>query len=121
MAHVFFNGDIVQEESALVPSGDRGLLLGDGLFESMRAYRGKVFRLAAHLARLRASAAFLRLNVPCADERIRGAPKRRPHPTCSAILASRHGLSQTPVAPDRSRATVAQVVVRILAHTFEVV
>jgi len=70
MAYVFLNGKILAEEAALVPSGDRGLLLGDGLFESMRAYRGKVFRLAAHLARLRASAAFLRLSVPCADERI---------------------------------------------------
>ena len=69
-SYVFLNGEIQAEEAALVSSGNRGLLLGDGLFESLRAYRGKVFRLAAHLARLRASAAFLRLSVPCADERI---------------------------------------------------
>ena len=73
MAYVFLNGEIVAEEAARVASGDRGLLLGDGLFESLRAYRGKVFRLAAHLARLRASADFLRLSVPCADERIAGS------------------------------------------------
>jgi branched-chain amino acid aminotransferase len=70
MSYVFVNGEIVAESAARVAAGDRGLLLGDGLFESMRAYRGKVFRLAAHMQRLRASAAFLRLTVPCADEQI---------------------------------------------------
>ena len=70
MPCVFLNGEIIAESAARVAAGDRGLLLGDGLFESMRAYRGKVFRLAAHLERLRASAAFLRLAVPCADEEI---------------------------------------------------
>jgi branched-chain amino acid aminotransferase len=70
MASVFLNGDIIEESAARIAVGDRGLLLGDGLFESMRAYRGKVFRLAAHLQRLRASAAFLRFTVPCADEQI---------------------------------------------------
>jgi len=70
MASVFLNGEIVEESAARVAAGDRGLLLGDGLFESLRAYRGKVFRLAAHLQRLRASAAFLRLTVPSTDEQI---------------------------------------------------
>jgi branched-chain amino acid aminotransferase len=70
MASVFLNGAIIEESSARVAAGDRGLLLGDGLFESMRAYRGKVFRLGAHLLRLRASAAFLRLTVPSTEEQI---------------------------------------------------
>jgi len=70
MAGVFLNGEIVEESDARISAGDRGLLLGDGLFESMRAYRGKVFRLSAHLQRLRASAAFLRLSLPCSDEPI---------------------------------------------------
>jgi branched-chain amino acid aminotransferase len=70
MPSVFVNGEIVEESAARIAAGDRGLLLGDGLFESMRAYRGKVFRLAAHLQRLQASAAFLRLTVPCSGEQI---------------------------------------------------
>ena len=70
MSHLSLNGEIVAEESARISTNDRGLLLGDGLFESMRAYRGRVFRLAAHLARLRASAQFLRLRVPQADGEI---------------------------------------------------
>jgi branched-chain amino acid aminotransferase len=70
MSYVFLNGEMVEESAARVAAGDRGLLLGDGLFESLRAYRGKVFRLAAHLQRLRASAAFLRLTVPCEDAQI---------------------------------------------------
>jgi branched-chain amino acid aminotransferase len=70
MTSVFLNGEIVAESAARVAANDRGLLLGDGLFESMRAYRGRIFRLAAHLQRLRASAAFLRLAVPSTDEQI---------------------------------------------------
>ena len=70
MTSVFLNGEIIAESAARVAADDRGLLLGDGLFESMRAYRGKVFRLAAHLQRLRASAEFLRLAVPSTDEQI---------------------------------------------------
>ena len=73
MAYVFLNGEMVEEGSARIASSDRGLLLGDGLFETMRAYGGCVFRLAAHLARLRDSAAFFRLRVPCDDAAVEGA------------------------------------------------
>lgn len=70
MAFVFLNGEILGESSARISVHDRGLLLGDGLFETMRAYEGKIFRLAAHLARLRASAEFLRLRFDYRDDEI---------------------------------------------------
>lgn len=70
MAYVYLNGELLPEESAKVAANDRGLLLGDGLFESVRAYGGRAFRLSAHLARLRQSAEFLRLDVPAGDEEI---------------------------------------------------
>lgn len=47
-----------------VPADDRGFLLGDGLFETVRLYRGRPFRLDAHLDRLRAGAARLGIPVP---------------------------------------------------------
>ncbi|HEY3324678.1 MAG TPA: aminotransferase class IV [Planctomycetota bacterium] len=47
------NGRIVPQSEAVVPVTDRGLLYGDGLFETMHAYGGKIFRLPAHVQRLR--------------------------------------------------------------------
>lgn len=70
MASVFLNGEIVDEKGARISVNDRGLLLGDGLFETMRGYAGQVFRLGAHLARLRASVEFLRLKFTYSDEEI---------------------------------------------------
>jgi branched-chain amino acid aminotransferase len=72
MSFVYLNDRLVSESEALVSVADRGFLLGDGLFETMRAYNGRVFRLQEHLARLRASAEFLRLTVPATDSRIEG-------------------------------------------------
>ena len=73
MAFVFLDGEIADEESARISVSDRGLLHGDGLFETMRAYGGKLFRPAAHLARLRASAEFLRLRFDYRDAEIEEA------------------------------------------------
>ena len=49
---IHLNGRLVGEEEAWVPALDQGLLYGYGLFETMRAYEGKVFRLDDHLSRL---------------------------------------------------------------------
>lgn len=56
MNKVYLNGDFVDEDEAVVPVGDRGFLYGDGLFETMRAYGGRVFRIAEHFKRLGNSA-----------------------------------------------------------------
>lgn len=56
MNKVYLNGSFMDEDEAVVPVGDSGFLYGDGLFETMRAYGGRVFRLGEHLRRLKASA-----------------------------------------------------------------
>ena len=61
---VYLNGRFIAAGEASVSIRDRGFLYGDGLFETMRAYAGRVFRLDDHLARLEASAEFLRISVP---------------------------------------------------------
>lgn len=66
---VFLNGRLVPAHRAAVSVYDRGLLYGDGLFETVRAYCGVVFALEAHLARLRRSARALGLPVPPYDWR----------------------------------------------------
>ena len=67
---VFLNGEYVDIENAKVSVMDRGLNYGDGLFETMRAYYGKVFRLDLHLERLFQSAANIFLEIPYSREEL---------------------------------------------------
>ena len=53
---MWLNGDLLQAEEAKISVLDRGFTLGDGLFETMRAYGGRIFRLHEHLLRLERSA-----------------------------------------------------------------
>ena len=53
---IYLDGRFVPEEEARVSVFDHGLLYGDGVFEGIRAYNGKIFRLDEHLARLYDSA-----------------------------------------------------------------
>ena len=61
---VFLNGQFVPEAEAVVPLNDRGFLLGDGLFETLRVANGKTFRFAQHLERLARGAEFLKIQLP---------------------------------------------------------
>jgi branched-chain amino acid aminotransferase len=53
---VFFNGEFMQAENAQVSIFDHGLLYGDGVFEGIRIYGGRVFKLHEHVRRLYSSA-----------------------------------------------------------------
>ena len=53
---VWLDGKFLPEKKALLPATDPAFLHGQGLFETMRAYRGVPFRLDDHLARMKASA-----------------------------------------------------------------
>ncbi|MGQ9545802.1 MAG: aminotransferase class IV [Dehalococcoidia bacterium] len=53
---VYLNGKLVPRSEAKLSALDHGFLYGYGLFETMRAYNGHIFRLDAHLTRLRCSA-----------------------------------------------------------------
>jgi branched-chain amino acid aminotransferase len=55
------NGEIMPVGEAMIPATDEGLVRGDGVFEVIRVYDGRPFALEDHLARLRRSAASLRL------------------------------------------------------------
>jgi len=67
------NGQVVAPGEGRVSLLDRGVLYGDGLFETMRAYGGRVFRLAAHLERLAAAAPVVRLPLPWPREDLAAA------------------------------------------------
>lgn len=61
---VYINGHIYDKEDAKISVYDHGLLYGDGVFEGMRTYGGKVFRLEQHLDRLWDSAKAIWLPIP---------------------------------------------------------
>lgn len=61
---VFLNGRFLPESQAVVPISDRGFLYGDGLFETLRVYRGRPFRSADHWRRLERGAQFLKIRLP---------------------------------------------------------
>jgi len=65
---IFMNDRLVPEEEARVSVFDHGLLYGDGVFEGLRSYSGRVFRLEAHLDRLWASARAICLEIPLSKE-----------------------------------------------------
>ena len=67
---VFLNGHFLPEADAVVPLNDRGFLLGDGLFETVRVANGKPFRLAQHLERLSRGAEFLTIKLPFSPREI---------------------------------------------------
>jgi branched-chain amino acid aminotransferase len=61
---VFLNDRLVPQEQARVSVFDHGLLYGDGVFEGIRVYFGKVFLLKEHIERLYESALAIRLAIP---------------------------------------------------------
>jgi branched-chain amino acid aminotransferase len=61
---IWIDGKLVPKEDAKVSVYDHGLLYGDGVFEGIRVYGGKVFEADAHLRRLYDSAKAIRLEIP---------------------------------------------------------
>ena len=64
---VYLNGSLIPRSQASISALDYGFLYGYGLFETMRAYGGRVFRLDSHLRRLARSAEILGLPIGTLD------------------------------------------------------
>lgn len=70
---VYLNGHFVPRDQALISVFDHGFLYGDGVYETMRAYNGRIFLLDKHLARLKHSAEAISLQLPLPPEKIADA------------------------------------------------
>jgi branched-chain amino acid aminotransferase len=68
MPRVWINGKLFDKSDAKVSVYDHGLLYGDGVFEGLRIYSGKVFRLREHIDRLYDSARAIHLEIPIARD-----------------------------------------------------
>ncbi len=72
---IYIDGRFYDKDQAKVSVFDHGLLYGDGVFEGIRAYNGRVFRLQEHLDRLYDSAKTIDLAVPISKEEMTEAIK----------------------------------------------
>src|SRR5215510_4654315 len=63
-AKIYIDGKFYSETNAKISVFDHGLLYGDGIFEGIRFYNGRVFRLDEHLQRLWDSARSICLEIP---------------------------------------------------------
>jgi branched-chain amino acid aminotransferase len=70
MTKVYINGKLFDKADAKVSVYDHGLLYGDGVFEGIRIYNGKVFRLHEHVERLYESARSIHLEIPLNREQL---------------------------------------------------
>jgi branched-chain amino acid aminotransferase len=70
---VWLNGELVDEHDAGISPSDRGFLLGDGVFETLRTYRGRLVTLADHLERLESGARALGIQIGDCNEIAHGA------------------------------------------------
>ncbi len=67
---IYISGKFYAKEDAKISVYDHGLLYGDGIFEGLRSYGGKVFRLQEHLVRLYESAKAIWLTIPISIEQM---------------------------------------------------
>jgi branched-chain amino acid aminotransferase len=66
---VYLDGEFVPESEAKISVFDHGFLYGDGVFEGIRAYNGRVFRLKEHIDRLYDSAKTIDLEIPVSKDK----------------------------------------------------
>jgi len=67
---VYINGTLHEKDDAKISVYDHGLLYGDGVFEGIRCYNGKVFKLKEHIDRLFESARSIALEIPLPKEQL---------------------------------------------------
>ena len=70
---VWIDGKLFDKDDAKISVYDHGLLYGDGIFEGIRVYAGRIFKCESHLQRLWDSAKAIRLAIPYSREEIRAA------------------------------------------------
>ena len=73
---IWLDDKLVDEADAKISVFDHGLLYGDGVFEGIRVYNGRIFELGAHIRRLYESAKVIRLEVPMSRDELISATEK---------------------------------------------
>jgi branched-chain amino acid aminotransferase len=79
MTKVYINGKYFDKADARISVFDHGLLYGDGVFEGIRIYSGRVFRLREHIERLYESAKAIALEIPLTPKQVMDAVRGTVH------------------------------------------
>lgn len=69
--YVWLNGELVEHDKAAISVFDHGVLYGDGVFEGIRAYNGRIFKLDEHIERLYNSAKIIMLEIPYSKDELK--------------------------------------------------
>ena len=104
---IYIDGKFYPEEEAKISVFDHGLLYGDGVFEGIRAYEGRVFKLEEHLRRLEDSAQAILLKIPLDRDEMRSAVletcKRNKMKSGYLRLVVTRGKGYLGLSPDRCK------------------
>src|SRR5579862_3475833 len=73
---IYINGKYFDKADAKISVYDHGLLYGDGIFEGIRVYEGRIFRLRRHLERIYDSAKAIKLEMPLTFEQMTDAVRK---------------------------------------------
>ena len=73
---IWLDDKLVDEPDAKISIFDHGLLYGDGVFEGIRVYNGRVFELQSHIRRLYESAKVIRLEIPMTKDKLISAVEK---------------------------------------------
>jgi len=109
---VWVNGRIVRRSEAAVSVEDRGFQFGDGLYEVIRAYGGKLFRMDSHMRRLAGGADFLELGLtPAHVNEIRAVSnelveRSALHDAAVIMFVTRGAASRSHAPPEGMRPTI---------------
>lgn len=99
---VIIDGQSVDPQQATISVFDWALLRGDGIFEAVRSYGGRLFQLDAHLARLRRSASLMHLDLPDLSDVARWATAVGEEGDCTVrVLVTRGGSEPDVDSPSR--------------------
>ncbi|MFH1239530.1 MAG: aminotransferase class IV [bacterium] len=116
---VYLNGTFVPGHRAKISLFDRGLLYGEGLFETMRSYSGQVFRLDEHLRRLRGSCKLLNIKLSLNDSALKKAVYKTLKKNNLADAYIRITVTKGEAEPGFSQAVYGEPNLFIIAHLFK--
>ena len=120
MAVVYINGEFHNNrEDAKVSVWDHGFLYGDGIFEGIRVYDGRVFKLDEHLLRLYDSAKTIYMNIPLTYDEMREATletvRRTGERDCYIRLVVSRGVGDLGLDPGKCKKPTVVIIVDKIA------
>src|SRR5687767_1583497 len=100
---IWVDGKLVPQRDAVVNVFDHGLLYGDGVFEGIRVYNGRIFEAEAHIKRLYESAKAIRLNISYSHQEwidgIHATAKANNFTDCYIRAVATRGVGALGIAP----------------------